>query len=351
MSLRREIAISSGSAQLEMPDLPGWLSYRSIYNLYNFSRTRVAPEIDGEDQVRKTFGEEALALVAARLLVARGTGMPNEPEYLSTLAWALVANGQDSEAKQRAAEALAKAPAEKRSDFEGQQCAIDATIAQRADRLRAAEAKAAEPKGTGCPNYDPERSNNETPHQVQLTPYFLSKYEMMQGQWLRLTGKNPSSSSDQNNLALPVGGVSWFDCEELMRLRSLTLPTEAQWEVGCRGGTTTPWWTGSDESDLKAKENVGSGNLAVVGSKSPNPFGLCDTHGNLWEWCREQGWSDQSPREGDGFRSGGSPSSRSSRGGYFDSGPGYARAGNRIDDVASNRAGNLGLRPVRASRL
>jgi formylglycine-generating enzyme required for sulfatase activity len=201
------------------------------------------------------------------------------------------------------------------------------------------------------PNYDPQRDDEETPHQVNLTPYFLSKYEMTQGQWLRLTGKNPSFSSDQNNLALPVEQVSWFDCEEWMRLRSLSLPTEAQWEVGCRAGTTTPWWTGSDESELKAKENVDSGNLAAVGSKHPNPFGLCDTHGNLWEWCREQGWSDQSPREGDGFRSGGSPSYRSNRGGNFGLDPRYARAGFRAGVDASYRDDDLGLRPARASRL
>jgi formylglycine-generating enzyme required for sulfatase activity len=201
------------------------------------------------------------------------------------------------------------------------------------------------------PNYDPQGDGDETLHQVNLTPYFLSKYEMTQFQWLRLTGRNPSISTEDNNLALPVEGVIWSDCEELMRLWSLSLPTEAQWEVGCRGGTTTPWWTGSDENDLKAKENVGSGNLAVVGSKRPNPFGLFDTHGNLWEWCLEQGWSDQSPREGDGFRSGGSPSDRSYRGGAFGYGPLYARAGERSANYASYRFINLGLRPARASRL
>ena len=350
-SLRREISLASGAAQLEIPKLPSGVAGLNASDLNSYAWPRCAPEKVGDQQDRKTFGEEALALAAAHAAVQKATGTATESTYLDTLAWALVANGQDAEARQRSAEALAKAPVDERSIFEGYQRAIDAAIAQRVDRLRAAEAKAAEPKGTGCPNYDPERSNDETPHQVQLTPYFLSKYEMTQGQWLRLTGKNPSRTAGENNLALPVEQVSWFDCEEWMRLRSLSLPTEAQWEVGCRAGTTTPWWTGSDENELKAKENVGSNKLAAVGSKHPNPFGLCDTHGNLWEWCREQGWSDQSPREGDGFRSGGSPSNRSLRGNYFGGGPRDARAGRRNDDDASYRLVNLGLRPARASRL
>jgi formylglycine-generating enzyme required for sulfatase activity len=350
-SLRREIAIATGAAQLEIPELPAKMRGMSASKLTSYAWQRCAPEKDGDDQDRMTFGEEALALAAAHAAVQEATGTATESTYLDTLAWALVANGQDAEAMQRSAEALAKAPAEERSEFEGYQRAIDAAIAQRADRLRAAEAKAAEPKGTGCPNYDPQRKSNETPHRVNLTPYFLSKYEMTQGQWLRLAGRNPSHRAKENNLALPVESVSWFDCEEWMRLRSLSLPTEAQWEVGCRGGTTTPWWTGADENDLKAKENVGGGNLAVVGSKCLNPFGLCDTHGNAWEWCLDSGSSDTTPREGDGFRSGGSPYRRSFRGDYFGFAQGVARAGSRDSYGAYARLVDLGLRPARTSRL
>ena len=89
---------------------------------------RCAPEKDGDDQDRKTFGEEALALAAARAAVRKAAGTPEESSCLDTLAWALVANGQDAEARQRAAEALAKAPADERSEFEGYQRAIDAAI-------------------------------------------------------------------------------------------------------------------------------------------------------------------------------------------------------------------------------
>ena len=201
------------------------------------------------------------------------------------------------------------------------------------------------------PNHDPSRWDKETLHPVTLTPFFSSKFEMTQGQWLRIAGKNPSKSAGQGNLALPVENVSWNECDELLRKQGLSLPSEAQWEVGCRAGTTTPWWTGADENDLKAKENVGGGNLAVVGSKRPNPFGLCDTHGNAWEWCLDSGSSDATPREGDGFRSGGSPSSRCVRGGSFEDGPRDARASFRYDLDMSRRLGNVGLRPARTARL
>lgn len=198
------------------------------------------------------------------------------------------------------------------------------------------------------PYYDPARDNDERLHHLRLSPYFLSKYEMTQGQWLRLAGNNPSYSANKNNLALPVERVSWLDCAELLQRHSLALPTEAQWEVGCRGGTTTPWWTGNDENELKANENANSGQLAVVGSKHPNPFGLCDTHGNLWEWCAEQGWSNQPLREDDGYRPGGSATYRSSRGGSFGNGTGVARASNRHERVPTVRLGIVGLRPARA---
>ncbi|MEY2715363.1 MAG: Serine/threonine-protein kinase PknB, partial [Planctomycetota bacterium] len=351
-SLRREIALASGAAHLEIPELPADVAARKAGNLCAYAWRRCAPDQDGEIQDRKTFGEESLALVAARAAVAKAEGNAEMSKCLTTLAWALVVNGQDVEAKQRAAEALVIAPNYKRAEFEGYQRAIHAAIEQRAERLRMAEAEAAESVSLSCPNYDPQRNDDETPHQVNLTPYFLSKFEMTQGQWVRLTGMNPSSGSDHGNLALPVEQVSWLDCEEVLRLRSLSLPTEAQWEVGCRGGTTTPWWTGAGKNDLEAQENVGY-ELAVVGSKNPNPFGLCDTHGNLAEWCLEAHEADDSPREGDGFRSGGSGFTRSHRGGSFSAlfGPEYARAGYRDGDVASYRDDRLGLRPTKAARL
>ena len=93
--------------------------------------------------------------------------------------------------------------------------------------------------------------------------------------------------------------MDWVTCDALLRSRGLTLPTEAQWEYGCRAGTTTPWWTGADEKSVADERN----GIRPVGRWPSNAFGLFDVHGNVWEWCAD--WYDGSSlpcRPGDGLR-------------------------------------------------
>ncbi|MBK8096950.1 MAG: SUMF1/EgtB/PvdO family nonheme iron enzyme [Planctomycetes bacterium] len=187
---------------------------------------------------------------------------------------------------------------------------------------------------------------------VRLDPFFLGKYEVTQGQWLRWTGKNPSYSKDQVNLALPVELVSWFDSEPVLRRQGLVLPSELQWEYGIRGGTTTLWWTGDDEKGILANENIGRGaKLLEVGSKSPNPFGLFDMGGNVWEWCFDEYSAYGTERAGDG-RQPEPPDGdtyRCYRGGAFGSVPGLARSFFRNVSSPAFRLGYLGLRAARTS--
>jgi formylglycine-generating enzyme required for sulfatase activity len=111
----------------------------------------------------------------------------------------------------------------------------------------------------------------------------------------------------------PVLMISWADAEAFCRWlsekegRTYRLPTEAEWEYAARGGTRTPWWTGNDPATLARAANTADASLrsrvpkaawaapwddgfpflAPVGSFSPNPYGLHDMHGNVWEWCHD----------------------------------------------------------------
>ncbi|MFO1031242.1 MAG: bifunctional serine/threonine-protein kinase/formylglycine-generating enzyme family protein [Planctomycetota bacterium] len=210
------------------------------------------------------------------------------------------------------------------------------------------------PGGT-LPAYpiDDDEVGEKKRRSVRLDPFFLAKYEMTQGQWLRMTETNPSYAKAQNDLALPVETVDWFDCEEVLRHEGLVLPSELRWEYAIRAGTTTTWWTGDTEESVEAKENIGRGSLMRVGSKIANGFGLFDMGGNLWEWCLDTYSDYGTERTGDGLRpsAGVGAADRCIRGCYFVGVPDDARSGSRSSYGPSYRYGNLGLRPARTSRL
>ncbi len=148
------------------------------------------------------------------------------------------------------------------------------------------------------------------PRQVLISSFFVSKYEMTQGQWLRLTGTNPSRTQREGH---PVNMVSWDECRTTCERFGLRLPSSAEWEYAARGGTQTAWWTGDDPLELRTAANLadafalendaafmlpvveswsdGEAFHAPVDSFAPNPFGLYNVHGNLSEWCQDANWS------------------------------------------------------------
>ncbi len=138
--------------------------------------------------------------------------------------------------------------------------------------------------------------------------YWLGKYEVTQGEYARLTGKNPSHFQGDTNR--PVEKVSYFDAAAYCAILGqrerdagrlppefeYRLPTEAEWEHACRAGTTNVYSFGDDPNQADAyawtMENA-EGTTHPVGQKKPNPWGLYDMHGNVWEWCQD--WFAKDP--------------------------------------------------------
>lgn len=173
----------------------------------------------------------------------------------------------------------------------------------------------------GSPTDEEGREEDETLHPVEITrPYYLGVYEITQEEYERVMGKNPSwfaprpKESKQNVEGLdtsrfPVEWLAIEDAEEFCRKlselpaekkagRAYRLPTEAEWEYACRAGTGTPFYTGKSLSTKQANfdglrpyygAEKGSylQRTTTVGSYDPNPFGLYDMAGNVWEWCAD----------------------------------------------------------------
>jgi formylglycine-generating enzyme required for sulfatase activity len=144
-----------------------------------------------------------------------------------------------------------------------------------------------------------ERLLAETPkHRVRITkPVYLGQCEVTQAEYERVMGSNPSKC--QGDSSRPVEQISWVEasvfCQKLGELpqeKALRAvyrpPTEAEWEYGCRAGTTTTWYATNDVGTVKEQAwfnaNAG-GTTHPVRQKTPNAWGLCDLHGNVWEWC------------------------------------------------------------------
>jgi formylglycine-generating enzyme required for sulfatase activity len=233
-------------------------------------------------------------------------------------------------------------------------------------------AQARDPAG---PNYDPQAEAGEAPVQeVSLAAFFLSKHEMTQGQWLRSTGENPSFHYPGQlpgvTLLNPVEMVSWNDCARALSWAGLVLPTEAQWEYAARAGSSTPWWTGELRESLRGNVNLadralrragatlftpddwpdlddGFGGHAPVNALGPNPFGLCNVLGNVFEWCRDGSGSYENLGRGDDGERTGLPSHKIYRGGGFIDIAAHARSSCRSSDVTDYRSEALGVRPAR----
>jgi len=207
-------------------------------------------------------------------------------------------------------------------------------------------------------------------HLVTVKSFYMGKYEITQKEYQEIMGANPSRFIGDNR---PVERVNWFDAVEYCNRRSLKeglipayvinysdtgisvgwnrnangyrLPTEAEWEYACRAGTISDFNTGMSSS--KQQANYYTRQTIIVGSYDPNPWGLYDMHGNVWEWCWD--WfaagyqkNEQVDPIGENFGS-----KRVARGGSYRYKSPYARSAYRYAYNPIHREIDIGFRLVR----
>ena len=201
-------------------------------------------------------------------------------------------------------------------------------------------------------------------HVILTRGYWICGYEVTQGEYEGVVGFNPSLF--KGNPQRPVEDVTWFNavdyCTKLTAREreagnlpdgfAYRLPTEAEWEYAARAGTTTRFSYGDDpDYDLLGDYAWYGGNSGLrthpVGQKLPNPWGLYDLHGNVFEWGSD--WFGQLP--GGSVTDPQGPSGgtdRIIRGGYWDSVPAFCRSAMRVHFIPPVRISYLGFRVVLA---
>ncbi len=212
----------------------------------------------------------------------------------------------------------------------------------------------------GSPPNEPGRYNSETQREVILTePFQAQVTPVIQWQWEKIMGSNPSRfSGGDKSRNRPVEKVSWEESQVfIQKLNQLDpkwnyrLLTEAEWEFMTRAGTTSAYSFGNDVADLKEhahfSENSGS-ETHYVTEKFPNPWGMYDTHGNVWEWVSD--WYGEALEGGENPRGPDTGSYRVVRGGSWGNDARGLRSAQRGSDPPGIRGDSVGLRLARTPK-
>ena len=226
------------------------------------------------------------------------------------------------------------------------------------------------PGGTfhmGSSEAEKERYSGESPqHEVRLSGFLISHYPITQAQW-RAVATLPKVDLDLDpdpahfkGADRPVERVSWYEVTEFCaRLSAATqrdyrLPTEAEWEYACRAGTTTPFAFGETLTSELANYNNQLEETTPVGRYPANAWGLCDMHGNVWEWCADHWHGSYREKPEEQKTNGNIPWPKNNqdspqfvlRGGSWIGLPGYCRSAFRNDFNPDARYADLGFRVV-----
>ncbi len=230
----------------------------------------------------------------------------------------------------------------------------------------------------GSPETEAGRNPDEGPRrQVTITSgFYLGKYPITQGQWHSVMGTRPWAGGPcvGSDPETPAVCVSWDEVNAFVRRLNeemggspFRLPTEAEWEYACRAGTASRWSFPADEGSAEDRAwdfwsaeprlgeygwyfwntwNEGMHQAQPVGKKLPNPWGLHDMHGNVWEWCQD--WFGAYAEGDDADPTGpASGSSRVLRGGDFSRGAPDARSAARAAHLPAARSSLIGARILR----
>lgn len=239
----------------------------------------------------------------------------------------------------------------------------------------------------GSPGDEPGRNENEGPqHWVEISRgFWVFDTPTTQELWEAVMGESENRSEFKSPYR-PVENVSWNDCQQFFEKCSelapdvkLGLPTEAEWEYACRAGTTEAtyagpmeilgdsnapvldaiaWYGGNcdvewelrdadyDTSGWPGKQyEFAKGGTRVVATRAPNPWGLYDTLGNVYEWCRDASYRDYADESViDPFHDGEASASRVVRGGSWSNDARSVRAAYRSSDSPDSRYSNIGFR-------
>jgi formylglycine-generating enzyme required for sulfatase activity len=234
------------------------------------------------------------------------------------------------------------------------------------------------PGGTflmGSPPDELERYDDESPqHSVTVPTFFMGRYPITQAQWRvvaflpQVNRKLDPALSYFKGDNRPVDGISWYDAVEFyQRLsqythRSYRLPTEAEWEYAARAGTTTPFYFGetitAELANYRATDIYGDGVQGEYRQETTpvdhfgiaNAFGLCDMHGNVWEWCLDY-WHDNykykdAPDDGSAWLTDEEEALRVLRGGSWNDLPRYCRCASRFNHLPGYVNYGFGFRVV-----